>query len=51
MQVGSGPSGLAMALALLRNGIPVRIIEKESTYHVGSRGAGTQVSIFLQVGE
>ena len=34
-----------MALALSRNGIKVRIIEKESTFHVGSRGAGLQVCV------
>ncbi|KAJ7890609.1 hypothetical protein B0H14DRAFT_3105362 [Mycena olivaceomarginata] len=27
--VGAGPSGLVMALALLRNGVPVRLIDKE----------------------
>ena len=29
-QVGAGPSGLAAALALLKNSIPVRIIEKDA---------------------
>ncbi|EGN99774.1 hypothetical protein SERLA73DRAFT_88431 [Serpula lacrymans var. lacrymans S7.3] len=38
--VGAGPSGLVAALTLLRNGIPVRIIDKESKYRVGQRGGG-----------
>ncbi|KAJ3515231.1 hypothetical protein NLJ89_g1895 [Agrocybe chaxingu] len=38
--VGSGPSGLVMALSLRKNGIPVRIIEKEPTPRLGERGAG-----------
>ncbi|KAI0919086.1 hypothetical protein AcW1_003446 [Taiwanofungus camphoratus] len=37
---GAGPSGLVLALTLLKNGISVRIIEKKQTFHVGSRGAG-----------
>ncbi|KAJ7504459.1 FAD binding domain-containing protein [Mycena galericulata] len=38
---GAGPSGLVMALALLRNpGIQVRLIDKESTSRLGQRGAG-----------
>ncbi|KAJ7672692.1 FAD binding domain-containing protein [Mycena rosella] len=38
--VGAGPSGLVMALALLRNGVPVRLIDKEPTSRLGQRGAG-----------
>ncbi|KAJ7115891.1 FAD binding domain-containing protein [Mycena epipterygia] len=38
--VGAGPSGLVMALALLRNGVPVRLIDKETTSRLGQRGAG-----------
>ncbi|EIW77502.1 hypothetical protein CONPUDRAFT_138883 [Coniophora puteana RWD-64-598 SS2] len=38
--VGAGPAGLVAALALLRNGIPVRIIEKETSYRAGQRGPG-----------
>ncbi|KIJ15756.1 hypothetical protein PAXINDRAFT_51866, partial [Paxillus involutus ATCC 200175] len=38
--VGAGPSGLVAALALLRNGIPVRIIAKETEPRIGERGAG-----------
>ncbi|THV05570.1 hypothetical protein K435DRAFT_834684 [Dendrothele bispora CBS 962.96] len=40
--VGAGPSGLALALTLLRNNIPVRIIEKQSKYQIGQRGSGIQ---------
>ncbi|KAF7793734.1 hypothetical protein EIP86_004851 [Pleurotus ostreatoroseus] len=39
---GSGPSGLVLALILAKNGIPVRIIEKDNKFHEGERGAGTQ---------
>ncbi|KAF7370666.1 FAD-binding-3 domain-containing protein [Mycena sanguinolenta] len=38
--VGAGPSGLVMALALLRNGIPVRLIDQEPVSRLGQRGAG-----------
>ena len=41
-QSGAGPSGLVLALTLAKNGIPVRIIEKDSKFHEGERGAGTQ---------
>ncbi|EEB99765.1 hypothetical protein MPER_00475, partial [Moniliophthora perniciosa FA553] len=40
--VGAGPSGLALALSLLRNGVPVRIINKQLKHGVGQRGAGIQ---------
>ncbi|KAJ3776349.1 FAD binding domain-containing protein [Lentinula raphanica] len=40
--VGAGPSGLALALLLLRNGLSVRIIEKQLQFHPGERGAGIQ---------
>ncbi|ESK88847.1 putative monooxygenase [Moniliophthora roreri MCA 2997] len=40
--VGAGPSGLALALSLLRNGVPVRIINKQLEHGVGQRGAGIQ---------
>ncbi|KAI3616818.1 putative monooxygenase [Moniliophthora roreri] len=40
--VGAGPSGLALALLLLRNNVPVRIIDKRSVFNVGRRGAGFQ---------
>ncbi|EEB96654.1 hypothetical protein MPER_04176, partial [Moniliophthora perniciosa FA553] len=40
--VGAGPSGLALALFLLRNGVPVRIIDARSDFNVGFRGAGIQ---------
>ncbi|KAJ4000373.1 FAD binding domain-containing protein [Lentinula boryana] len=39
---GAGPSGLSLALLLLRNGLSVRIMEKQSQFHPGERGAGIQ---------
>ncbi|KAJ3514986.1 hypothetical protein NLJ89_g2043 [Agrocybe chaxingu] len=38
--VGGGPSGLILALSLLQNGVPVRIIEKTAEPRLGQRGAG-----------
>ncbi|KAF9068403.1 hypothetical protein BDP27DRAFT_1327290 [Rhodocollybia butyracea] len=38
--VGAGPTGLSLALLLLRNGLSVRIIEKRLQFHPGERGAG-----------
>ncbi|KAL5507680.1 hypothetical protein ACEPAH_5298 [Sanghuangporus vaninii] len=38
--VGSGPAGLVLALALAKNGISVRIIEKSSEHHAAERGSG-----------
>ncbi|TFY60193.1 hypothetical protein EVG20_g7507 [Dentipellis fragilis] len=38
--VGSGPTGLAAALTLAKNGISVRVIEKLPKFPVGQRGAG-----------
>ncbi|KAI0691495.1 monooxygenase [Cytidiella melzeri] len=40
--VGAGPSGLVLALTLARNNIPVRIIEKDTSFHIGQRGPGLQ---------
>ncbi|KAJ8518264.1 hypothetical protein ONZ45_g4623 [Pleurotus djamor] len=40
--VGAGPAGLVSALSLAQSGIPVRIIDKADSYHVGSRGFGVQ---------
>ncbi|KAF5338052.1 hypothetical protein D9758_014255 [Tetrapyrgos nigripes] len=40
--VGAGPSGLILALSLLRNDVPVRIIEKKLEYSIGQKGAGIQ---------
>ena len=42
-QVGAGPTGLSLALALVKNGIPVRIINKAQTVHQEQRGLGIQV--------
>lgn len=41
-QVGAGPAGLCLALTLLRNGTSVRIIDKNTSYRVGSKGFGVQ---------
>ncbi|EEB99443.1 hypothetical protein MPER_00884 [Moniliophthora perniciosa FA553] len=38
--VGAGPAGSILALRLLRQGIPVRLIDKGPTFVVGQRGAG-----------
>ncbi|KAK0202493.1 FAD binding domain-containing protein [Desarmillaria ectypa] len=43
--VGAGLSGLSLALALLQNGVSVRVIDKVPTYRVGQRGAGIQPRI------
>ncbi|KAK7028002.1 hypothetical protein VNI00_015089 [Paramarasmius palmivorus] len=37
--VGAGPSGLALALLLCRNGLTPRVIDKSSNFNVGQRGA------------
>ncbi|KAK7061102.1 hypothetical protein VNI00_000838 [Paramarasmius palmivorus] len=42
LSLGAGPSGLAAALLLYRNGISVRIVEKRGDFRVGMRGAGIQ---------
>ncbi|KDQ18170.1 hypothetical protein BOTBODRAFT_52960 [Botryobasidium botryosum FD-172 SS1] len=38
--VGGGPAGLAAALCLAKNGVPVKIIEKGKTPEVRARGTG-----------
>ncbi|KAI0698051.1 FAD binding domain-containing protein [Cerioporus squamosus] len=38
--IGAGPSGLAAALTLAQNGIPIRIIDKAQEFHKSSRGSG-----------
>ncbi|KAL1695680.1 FAD binding domain-containing protein [Schizophyllum commune] len=40
--VGAGPTGLCLALALLKNGVPVRIIDKLPTPRIGQKGNGIQ---------
>ncbi|KAH9922913.1 uncharacterized protein B0H18DRAFT_1120636 [Fomitopsis serialis] len=40
--VGAGPAGLVLALALVQNGVKVRVIDKEAFYRPGQRGAGIQ---------
>ncbi|KAK7044484.1 FAD-binding-3 domain-containing protein [Favolaschia claudopus] len=39
---GAGPTGLILAIMLLKNGVSVRLIAKESKPRIGSRGAGVQ---------
>ncbi|KZT72192.1 monooxygenase [Daedalea quercina L-15889] len=39
---GAGPAGLVLALALVQNGVKVRIVDKEPYYRPGQRGAGIQ---------
>ena len=41
-KVGGGPSGLVLALALAQNGVQVRIIEKNTSFHAAQRGSGIQ---------
>ncbi|KAJ7590558.1 monooxygenase [Mycena floridula] len=40
--VGAGTSGLVLALALLQNGITPRIIDKDTAYRIGQKGAAVQ---------
>ncbi|KIY53598.1 hypothetical protein FISHEDRAFT_33020 [Fistulina hepatica ATCC 64428] len=42
MQVGAGPTGLVLALALAKNGVPVRVIDKLVTPRIGQKGPGIQ---------
>ncbi|KAK0466822.1 FAD binding domain-containing protein [Desarmillaria tabescens] len=42
---GAGPSGLALALALLQNGMSVRIVDKCETHKIGQKGCGIQPRI------
>ncbi|KAF8205413.1 monooxygenase [Mycena galopus ATCC 62051] len=39
---GAGPAGLVLAIILLKNGVAVRLIDENSKYRIGSRGAGIQ---------
>lgn len=45
LQIGAGPTGLALALTLLQNGIRPRIINKELKHRVGQRGSGIHVRL------
>jgi ribulose 1,5-bisphosphate synthetase/thiazole synthase len=47
IQVGAGPVGLITALALAKNGVSIRIIDKRTNFIVGQRGPGITVSIGL----
>lgn len=42
-QVGAGPSGLVLALTLLKHDINVRVIDKSPSPQKGSRGSGVMV--------
>ncbi|KAI6018035.1 hypothetical protein PISMIDRAFT_690216 [Pisolithus microcarpus 441] len=44
--VGAGPTGLAAALTLAQNSVPVRIIDKELQHRRGQRGPGIQPRTF-----
>ncbi|KAF9525493.1 monooxygenase [Crepidotus variabilis] len=44
--VGAGPTGLTHALALLRHGIPVRIIDRNAAPIPGQRGSGLHSRTF-----
>lgn len=44
--MGGGPTGLVVALTLLKNDVPVRIIEKDAEFHRGIRGTSFQVSSY-----
>ncbi|KLO15429.1 hypothetical protein SCHPADRAFT_849655 [Schizopora paradoxa] len=43
--VGAGPVGLILALSLLKNNVPIRIIEKSESFHKGTRGPGVKPRI------
>ncbi|KAF8915485.1 hypothetical protein CPB85DRAFT_1293246 [Mucidula mucida] len=44
---GAGPTGLVLAISLLKQGVPVRLIDKDSTYRVGYKGSGIMVSFLF----
>lgn len=51
--VGAGPTGLALAVALARSGVPFRLLEAEPGPRPGSRGKGVQprtLEIFEDLG-
>jgi 2-polyprenyl-6-methoxyphenol hydroxylase-like FAD-dependent oxidoreductase len=45
--VGAGPAGLVLALSLSINGIRVRLVDREQTYRIGSKGSGLTVRIIF----
>ncbi|KAF7318436.1 FAD-binding-3 domain-containing protein [Mycena chlorophos] len=50
---GAGPSGLILALILAKSGVSVRLIDKELTHRVGSKGSGIQartLELYAQLG-
>lgn len=50
---GAGPTGLTVAIELARRGVPFRIVDRATSYAVGSRGDGLQprtLEVFDQLG-
>ncbi|KAJ7765873.1 hypothetical protein DFH07DRAFT_867056 [Mycena maculata] len=45
-EVGAGPAGLILALFLVKSGLTPRIIDKDPTFHTGSRRFGIQSRTF-----
>ncbi|KAL1744896.1 FAD binding domain-containing protein [Schizophyllum fasciatum] len=51
--VGAGPTGLSLALGLLKNGVSVRVVEKLPTPRIGQKGNGIQprtLELFYSLG-
>ncbi|KAF8903219.1 hypothetical protein CPB85DRAFT_1165833, partial [Mucidula mucida] len=40
--IGTGPTGLMLAISLAKNGIPFRIINKKQQHSLGQRGSTIQ---------
>ncbi|KZT27857.1 FAD-binding monooxygenase [Neolentinus lepideus HHB14362 ss-1] len=40
--VGAGPTGLTLAIILLKYGVPIRLIERNTYFHGGARGTALQ---------
>lgn len=50
---GAGPTGLTVAIELARRGVPFRIVDRATSYAVGSRGDGLQprtLEVFERLG-
>lgn len=47
IQAGAGPTGLFLALTLLKNGVQVRVVDRDPNRHPGQRGSGIQVGIAM----
>ena len=46
-QAGAGPTGLFLALTLLKNGVQVRVVDGDPHRHPGHRGSGIQVGFTM----